>query len=162
MNTGKIPIKNLNSEFFFGLNLKFLLLAFAAGAFFGIGYTVTKNIFISKFLTERSLPQNLSELETKKKLFDSSHALSKETEKKAHSHNKNYTLVHKKFKTSINSPTSEDSYLKLSIKYSKKQNFEKQKLFKNNLSFFKSQSVKSLMTSLNNTKHSKSSKVEAD
>jgi len=134
--------KQLNSKENFNLNSNFWFWPILAGGFFGIGYYITKNLYLSKIHIEPSI-----------NLF---HATQESLE------NKNQPAKDKIMKKIIYLPTYKDSNLKLTVKYSQVQNLKNQAIFKHNQDFYGKETVKTLTKTLRNTKKPKSSKVEAD
>ena len=138
---------------------KFWFWPFLAGGFFGLGYSITKNIYISKIYPESAKQENFNQswkendsldIQNKKESTLSSKRLNKSIQSK------------KKFQNIINIPTSDNSYRRISINYSTQIDSIKKEVFKNNLNFFQKENVETLMKTLKNTKKTKSSKIKFD
>ena len=141
---------------------KLWLWLFFTGSSFGIGYSITKNILSSRILTDQSIPQNLNKLFGNDKSTDLEETTSKLNDEKKNLESKNQPKLDKQLKKIIHVPINENSFRKITIKYSERQSIEKQEVFKNSLDFFNKESLESLKKTLYNTNKTKSSKVEAD
>ena len=134
----------------FELDSKLWVWPFWAGAFFALGYSITKSIFLPKIFTEQSTQTSLNLLKTNKKLLDQKNTLIEGNNKKINSQKIIYV------------PTSEDSFIRLNINYSEKDNSKKQEIFQNSYGFFQKENIESLIKTLTNTKKTKSSKIKTD
>ena len=143
-------------------NAKFLIWFFFTGGSFGLGYSITKNILLSKILTNPSIPRNLNQLFDNEKFKEPKEISSKLSHEKKDFESKNQTILDKELKQIIDIPLHEDSFRKITIKYSQRQSSNKQAIFKSSINFFKKESLESLKKTLYNTNKTKSSKVEAD
>ncbi len=126
-----------------------------AGVFFGLGYLITKKIYISK---SHSL-KTINEVQEKKEFLGQRSPLSQGNQTKLNDQNNNGSSNVKKI---IFSPSNKDAKIKLTIKYSEILNLKNQAVFKTNHHFFEKETVESLIKTLINQKITKSSKVEAD
>ena len=129
--------------------------AIFAGFFFSLGYSITRNVYLSKNHRETAI----NELHEKKAFLGPKNLFPEENHKKLNVLNKNGSSKDKKI---IFSPSKKDLNLRLEIHYSEVQNLKNQAIFKNNHNFFAKETVKSLIKTLRNTKITKSSKVETD
>ena len=151
--------RSLNLKKIFTLKSKLWFWPLFVGGCFSIGYSITKSIYISEIFTEERIKLNFNESFknnnneiTAQKYVSSKH--SKRDEKVI-----NPT---KQIKKQIYLPSSENSYLSLTIHYSEKENSSMQEVYRNNFSFYQKENVDSLMKTLSNTKKSKSSKIKFD
>ena len=148
----------LNPKKFINLHANFWFLPIWAGVFFGIGYSITKNIYVSRIHTE----SNLSQLKSNKKFFEILKPAAQSTYIRSINQIKNQPTKDKKMEKVIYLPSFKHSNLRLKINYSQVQNLKNQALFRTNQNFFAKETVNSLMKTLRNTKKSKSSRVEAE
>ena len=154
--------RKLSSKKIFDLKARFWFWTFWAGVFFGLGYSITNNIFLSSSVSDQSNKQNLHRLKSNKPFPNLQNSSSKGNRHAINNSNSNQTQPKKKLKKIIVLPTSDNSDIKISIPYSEIQNPKKQAVFKNNRSFFEKENVESLMKSLTNPKKTKSSKMKSE
>tara|TARA_Y100001968_G_C19076296_1_gene580836 strand:+ start:224 stop:694 length:471 start_codon:yes stop_codon:yes gene_type:complete len=146
------PKKNLN------LNSNFWFWSMFAGVFFGIGYSITKNLYLSTIHTK----PNFNPIQASKKLPNHRNPLSHGSNNKTNLISKDHPAKNKPMNKIIYLPAYKDSNIKLEINYSQIENLKNQAVFKTKQDFFAKETVKSLINSLKNTKTTKSSKVKAD
>ena len=151
--------EKLNSKKSFNLNSNFWFFTLFVGVFFWIGYSITKNIYLSKFHSKT----RVNKLNTNKEFPEVKNLFAQGNHKKQHERqttdSEKDTRIMKKI---ISLPSDKDANIRLEINYSQVENQKNQAIFKKNRNFFTKQTVESLMKLLNNTKKTKSSKVEAD
>ena len=146
------PRKNLN------LHSNFWSFSILAGVFFGMGYIITKNIYLSKIPNKL----NLNQFQARKDFSSPKSPFSQRNSSKIKVANKHLPVRDKTIKKIIYLPSYENSIIKLEINYSQIQNIKNQEFFKNNQNFFANETVKSLIKTLKNTKKTKSYRVRAD
>ena len=150
--TKKMAILKKKNKRKFEIQSKFWVWPFWAGAFFALGYSITKNIFLPNIFPKQKIQTNLDILRMNKKSLDQKNSLIKGIDRQLNFQNKSQTSQRTISKKTIYIPTSEDSDLRLTINYSEKQNLEKQEIFENNHSFFQKENIDSLLETLINTK----------
>ncbi len=155
----KYTEKNVNLKKIFNLHSLFWLWPIWAGSLFWIGYSISKNIYLSKFHNEKIFNQ----IQANKAFYGPESPLSKRTHKTIIFRNKNNPgKTDTTMKKIIHFHSDKASNSKLEINYSQVENLKNQAVYKNNTSFFAEETVKSLMKPLKNTKKPKSSKIESD
>ena len=152
--------KNLNSEKFLNLNSQLWFWPFFTGAILGLGYSITKNILISRIDTKETSKQNLKRSVSSKEALDFKNTSSLEGKSRLiyKSNNQLYRSIktnrensledEKKVKKNVKIATSQNSYLTFSINVSKEKYSKKLAAFNNRLSFFKAQNIENLMKTL--------------
>ena len=140
--------EKLNPKKIFNLHSNFWLLPICAGVFFGIGYSITKNLYISKIHSK----ENLKKFKMNKEFPNPKLPFSRDVHQKLNFMRKNYAAKDKTIKKILYLSSSKDSKIRLEINYSQIQNLKNQAAFKNNHNFFAKETVQSLMKTLNNTK----------
>ncbi len=153
---------NLKRRKLYSSNTKFLIWFFFTGGSFGLGYSITKNILFSKILTNPSIPGDLNQLFDNEKFKEPKEITSKLNHEKKYFESKDQTILDPELKQIIDIPLDDDSFSKITIKYSQRESSNKQAIFKSSINFFKKESFDSLKKTLYNTNKTKSSKVEAD
>ena len=147
-----MPTYKLNFLKIIKLCTKSSFLPLFIGGSFSIGYIATKKIFISVISNQQSNQQNLNILEKNKDFSDRTKALSKRNNKRNNALTTTQRSPEDQLKKIIELPISDGTSQRLIINYSQRENSQKQAVYKKNHSFFKKESVNSLMRSLNNTK----------
>tara|TARA_Y100001968_G_scaffold143095_1_gene130755 strand:- start:948 stop:1409 length:462 start_codon:yes stop_codon:yes gene_type:complete len=150
--------KKLSTKKIFNLPSNLWFWPFLASVFYWIGYSITKNIYLSTIPTKIKFNQFQANKEFP---FHKNPSLEGSL-KKSNIKDKSHLAKEKIMKKIIYLPSYKDSNIKLEINYSHVQNLKNQADFKNNHDFFAKETVKSLLRTLKNTKKTKSYKVEAD
>ena len=148
--------KNLITKNFFNSDSICWFWPIWAGFLFGIGYSIPKNIYLSKIHSEKNFDH------ASKDFPDLKNSVSQKTQEKQILRNENQPMKNKILKKIIYLPTKKDSITRLEINYSQVQNLKNQAVFKNQRNFFAKETVRSLTRNLKNTKKTKSSRVEVD
>ena len=128
---------------------KFWFWPLFAGGFFGLGYSITKNIYMSKIFPHKT---NQEKLNHRLKNKASHVSLNKNDFQLKTKTLKTTFTPQKKFQNIIRIPTSDNSFRLLTISYSKELDSQKQKVFKKNLDFFQTENVENLSRTLHNKK----------
>ena len=143
--------KILKHKNLFKIYSNFWLWPIFAGVFFGIGYSITKNIYLAKVQSS-----------TTSNRIQEGNESSNPTKTFSIGNNQYHPEKDKTLKKIIYLPSYKDPNLRLEIKYSQNQNLKNQAVFKNNHYFFAKETLKSLMKTLKNAKKTKSYKVLLD
>ena len=172
--------KKLHFQRLFAFRSRKWFWPFFTGAFLGLGYSLTKNILVSKFYKEQSNQENLNRLFSQEKSINLKSSSPKRKEEKIsrldlstnieknHSQsqlrkNRNNSLTEVlKVPKKINIIISDNSFLSFTIEFSEEINNMNQSAYKKNLAFFQEQDVDSLLKSIDDPKIIKSSRVRAD
>ena len=150
-----MPEQKFKSGKIYKLQSKFWFWPFFLGGFFGLGYSITKTIFLSKIISKQATQLNSNKLRENE--ISQVSNLSQ-----ARLHKKHNIAKEQKITKIIDIPSYSNTYIRLKINYSDRQNTKKQEIFKNSLDFFQKETTESLMQSLNNTKKTKSYRVNSD
>ena len=153
--------QNLNSKNIFFLKSKYWFWPLFTGGFFCLGYTITRVFITSKLFTEQSEKPTFVHFQKKKEFEEIKNNFSKGSHKENNIQNKTIYIDDKELEKKIDFP-SNNSFLRLKIKYSDKQNAQNQAIFRNSYSFFKKESLRSLLKTLITTKKTKSPKIKTD
>tara|TARA_Y100001968_G_C19008832_1_gene549526 strand:+ start:88 stop:474 length:387 start_codon:yes stop_codon:yes gene_type:complete len=125
--------KKLKSSNSFILDSKIWFWPFFTGAFFGLGYSITKEIYSTKIFAEKSTQEKFNELRANTK------------------HQQEITI-----------PTTKNSYIRINVSNIEGQNSKKQDFYRDSLNFFQKESVDKLIKAMSNTTKAKSYKIETD
>tara|TARA_B100000700_G_scaffold189853_1_gene209312 strand:+ start:784 stop:1167 length:384 start_codon:yes stop_codon:yes gene_type:complete len=103
------------------------------GVFFGLGYSITKEIYTAKIFPEKSAQEKFNQL----------------SEKTTH-------------QQEITIPTTKNSYIRINVSNIEGQKSRKQEFYRDSLNFFQKENVDNLIKAISNTTKAKSYKIETD
>ena len=153
-----------NSKRFFYLNSKLWFWPFFTGALLGLGYSITKNILISKIYTEEVSKQSQKQKFLRKDFLgfkDSSagdeksmqsYRTNNQIKQKIKTVTQNSLLAKKKGSPEIKVFNSQNTHLTFTLDLSEQKNPEKLAAFHNHQSFFQIQSIENLIESIDKQK----------
>ena len=140
-----MPKQKFKSGKIYKLQSKFCFWPFFLGGFFGLGYSITKTIFLSKIVSKQATQINSNNLR-ENKIFQERNL------SQARLHQKHNIAKEQEITKIIDIPAYANTYIRLKINYSDRQNTKEHEIFKNSFDFFQKETTESLIQSLNNTK----------